>query len=123
LARRGIIALRNVPERQLYAWVSENWPKLALETLNLPPHFANNSNGCVIGSGTGGRSHMDAQAKTIRKLQIELILISFALVFGAMAWTWQIGMAANNLDHRLDHATEDVKDLKQSIARLEAKHP
>ena len=66
---------------------------------------------------------MDLQAKTIRKLQIELILVSFALVFGAMAWTWQIGMAANTLDHKLDHAAEDVKDLKQSIARLEAKHP
>ena len=65
---------------------------------------------------------MDAQAKSIRKLQIELILVSFILVFGAMAWTWQIGMAANLLDHELDHATENVKHLKENIARLEAKH-
>jgi hypothetical protein len=65
---------------------------------------------------------MDVQAKTIRKLQIELILVSFILVFGAMAWTWQIGMAANELDHRLDHTTEEVQQLKQSISRLEAKH-
>jgi len=31
-------------------------------------------------------------------------------------------MAANLLDHELDHATENVKHLKENIARLEAKH-
>jgi hypothetical protein len=64
----------------------------------------------------------DAQAKTIQKLQIEVILLSLVLLAGAMTWTWQIGMAANMLDHRLEHATDDVKELKQTIQRLEAKH-
>jgi hypothetical protein len=64
----------------------------------------------------------DPQTKLIQKLQIELILVSLILLVGAMAWTWQIGMASNRLDHELDHAGEDLKGLRQSIERLEARH-
>ena len=65
---------------------------------------------------------MDVQTKIIQKLQIEVILLSLVLVVGAMMWTWQIGMSANGLDHRLDHSSEDLRDLKHSISMLEVKH-
>ena len=64
----------------------------------------------------------DALEKTIQKLQIEVILLSLVLLAGAMLWTWQIGMAANKLNHQLDHAGDDLKGLRQNIQKLEAKH-
>lgn len=64
----------------------------------------------------------EAMEKTIQKLQIEVILLSMALLAGAMIWTLQIGMAANKLDHELDHSGDALKDLRQNIQRLEAKH-
>ena len=64
----------------------------------------------------------NALEKTVQKLQIEVILLSLVLLAGAMLWTLQIGMAANKLDHELDHAGDDLKGLRQNIHRLEAKH-
>ena len=64
----------------------------------------------------------DALEKTVQKLQIEVILLSLVLLTGAMLWTWQIGMTANMLDHELDHADANMKELKQNIQKLEAKH-
>ncbi len=60
--------------------------------------------------------------KTVQKLQMEVILLSLVLLTGAMLWTWQIGMAANKLDHELDHAGSNVKELQMNIQKLEAKH-
>jgi len=64
---------------------------------------------------------MEAPEKTIQKLQIEVILLSFVILIGGMLWTWQIGMAANVLDHRLDHATEDLNRMQQNVRQMEAK--
>jgi hypothetical protein len=64
---------------------------------------------------------MDVPAKTIQKLEIEVIMLSLVLLVGAMLWTWQIGMTANGLDHRLGHASEDLIELRQNIKQLEAK--
>lgn len=63
----------------------------------------------------------ETQERAIQKLRIEVILLSLVLLSGAMAWTWQIGMAANTLDHRLGHATDDLKEIRQTLARQEAK--
>jgi hypothetical protein len=63
----------------------------------------------------------DALEKTITKLQVEVILLSMALLAGAMVWTWQIGMAANRIDHELDHANDSLKELRLSIQKLEGK--
>ena len=63
----------------------------------------------------------DTREKFIAKLQVEVILLSLALVAGAAAWTWQIGMAANALDHRAGHAAEDIMGLRRDIERMEAK--
>ena len=59
--------------------------------------------------------------KTVQKLQFEVILLSLVMLAGAMLWTFQIGMAANKLDHELDHAGDDLKGLRQNIQKLEAK--
>ncbi|HLJ55473.1 MAG TPA: hypothetical protein VKT77_10580 [Chthonomonadaceae bacterium] len=63
----------------------------------------------------------DPLEKTIQKLQIEVILLSMALLAGAMIWTMQIGMAANKIDHELDHAGDALKELRLSVQKLEAK--
>ncbi len=63
----------------------------------------------------------DGQEKTILKLQIQVILLSFAVLIGAMIWTWQVGMASNLLDHQLEHASGDLKEMRQEVGRLEGK--
>ena len=65
----------------------------------------------------------DIQNKAIQKRQAGVLLLSLVIVIGAMLWTWQIGMAANSLDHRLEHASEDLKDLRQTVKQLEARRP
>ena len=64
----------------------------------------------------------DVREKAIQNRQAAALLLSLALLVGTMLWTWQIGLAANKLDHRLEHATEDVKELRDKVQKLEAKH-
>ena len=64
---------------------------------------------------------MEALEKTIQKLQIEVMLLSLVVVAGGMLWAYQIGMAANRLDHELGHAGDDLKEMRLNIQKLEAK--
>jgi hypothetical protein len=64
----------------------------------------------------------DLHEKMIQKLQFEVVLLSLALLVGAMLWTWQIGMAANKIEHGLSHVTDDLKVLRRTVKELEARH-
>jgi len=64
----------------------------------------------------------DLREQKRQRRQVAMLLVSLALVIGAMLWAWQIGMAANGLDHRLDHAAEDLKEMRQTVQHLEGKH-
>ena len=68
-----------------------------------------------------GVGEVEVHEKTKQKRQAIILLLSLAILAGAMLWTWRIGMAANNLDHRLEHASEDLMELRQAVQKLEAK--
>ena len=42
------------------------------------------------------------------------LLVACGILFGGMFCTYRVGLAANALDHRLDHAQEGVAELRQS---------
>ena len=62
-----------------------------------------------------------ASEKTLQNRQIGMLICSLALVIAAMLWTWHLGISANDLDHRLEHATDEVTELRQLVQQLEMK--
>lgn len=61
------------------------------------------------------------RADTLDRITLELILLSFGLLVLAMVWTWQIGLEANNIEHRLFHVTENTNVIVTDIQKLEAR--
>jgi hypothetical protein len=42
------------------------------------------------------------------------LLVACAILFGGMFCTYRVGLAANKLDHQLDHAREGLAEVQQS---------
>lgn len=54
-----------------------------------------------------------------RRLLLSL-LISLAILGGCMWATWQIGLQANDVSHRLYHLTENNTGMRHHLARIGA---
>ena len=62
----------------------------------------------------------DVLEKKIQRLQLQVMVLSLVVVAGGLLWAYQIGMAANRIDHELSYAGDDLKEMRLSIQKLEA---
>lgn len=48
------------------------------------------------------------------------LVLSIALLFAAVFWTYRVGLEANALAHGLSHLQEDIQETQETIKKLEA---
>ena len=50
---------------------------------------------------------------------IAALSLSLAVLIDAMATAWRLGLAANEVDHRLYHMNETLEQMRAAVAALE----
>ena len=55
---------------------------------------------------------------SLRRINLEAMLLSLVIIACGMTLTWRIGKQANELDHRLYHITENLEGVQTNIQRL-----
>jgi hypothetical protein len=56
--------------------------------------------------------------KLLNKLATEIMALSVLLILVGTIWSWRVGLSANEVDHRLYHASENLIGLRHNVARM-----